>query len=306
VIAVSTRELCKRYGNQVALDGLNLAIPSGAVCALIGPNGSGKTTAFGLLAGLLMPDSGSVDLFEEGPFDPAKHAGRLSLMPQDSLPSPHASLRQSLLYYAELQGLSASAARTEAEHWLGRVHLADRAHARQSQLSHGMRRRFSVAQAFLGAPQLILLDEPTAGLDPELVAEMRGLFSERRGQATLLISSHVLSELEGLCDYAVLMEAGRVVRQGSMQALLEADKLLRVTLASAPDLERLRRELPLGNFEWQTPVLRVRVSGNEALEAHTAKILRALLDQNVGILGLETGQSLEASYLETRRGALAK
>jgi ABC-2 type transport system ATP-binding protein len=298
---VVTHELVKRYGKVVALDGLNLQIPKGSVCAIIGPNGSGKTTAFGLLAGLLIPDLGSVDLFGEGPFDARRHAGRVSLMPQDSLPSPHASVRQSLRYYAELQGMDAAAARREADHWLARVHLSDRANAKQSQLSHGMRRRFSVAQAFLGRPELILLDEPTAGLDPELVAEMRGLFSERRGQATVLISSHVLSELEGLCDHAVFVDRGRIVRQGSMQSVLQADTLVRVTLGGAPDLARLAEQVTSATFEWNAPVLSVRFAVSTPPAAANARILRALLDQEVGILSLEAGQSLEASYLATRQ-----
>jgi ABC-2 type transport system ATP-binding protein len=301
VNVVVTHELRKRYGKRVALDGLSLCIPKGSICAVIGPNGSGKTTAFGLLAGLLVPDSGSVELFGEGPFDAVRHAGRLSLMPQDSLPSPHASLRQSLRYYAELQGLSRADARREADQWLTRVHLADRANAQQRQLSHGMRRRFSVAQAFLGDPELILLDEPTAGLDPELVAEMRALFSERRGQRTLLVSSHVLSELEGLCDYAVFIEQGRLVRQGPMQSLLESDTLARLTLTGPPDLRRLAEQVPSASFEWSEPTLSVRSSGAASVAANNAQLLRALLEQGVGILSLEAGQSLEASYLATRR-----
>jgi ABC-type multidrug transport system ATPase subunit len=300
VNAVVTSDLVKRYGKTVALDGLSLAIPRGSICAVIGPNGSGKTTAFGLIAGLLVPDAGSVGLFGEGPFDASRHAGRLSLMPQDSSPSPHATLKQSLRYYGELQGMDRETARRQTDHWLERVQLSDRGGFKQSQLSHGMRRRFSVAQAFLGHPELILLDEPTSGLDPELAAEMRSLFSERRGQATLLISSHVLSELEGLCDYAVFIEHGRVVRQGSMHSLLQADTLVRVTLKAKPDLEQLARQIGSSHFDWKAPELCVRLSGGQAVEAANAQILRALLDQGVGILGLEAGQSLEASYLATR------
>lgn len=298
---IIARELVKRYGKVVALNGLNLAIPRGSICAVIGPNGSGKTTAFGLLAGLLELDGGSVELFGEGPFDPTRHAGRLGLMPQDSSPSPHATLRQSLRYYGELQGLSGAASREQAEHWLARVRLADRGNSKQSQLSHGMRRRFSLAQAFLGDPELVLLDEPTAGLDPELVAEMRSLFAERRGHATLLISSHVLSELEGLCDYAVFIEAGRLVRQGTMQSVREADTLVRITLKGQPDLEQLTRQIPAASFDWKSPELSVRLSGGQTVEAANAQILRVLLDQGVGISSLEAGQSLEDSYLATRQ-----
>ena len=112
-------DVVKRYGKLAALDGLSLAIPRGAACAVIGPNGSGKTTMFAVIAGLLAIRSGSVELFGEGPFDARRHAGRLGLMPQDSAPSPHATLLQSLRYYAELGGLPPGEARREAELWGG-------------------------------------------------------------------------------------------------------------------------------------------------------------------------------------------
>jgi ABC-2 type transport system ATP-binding protein len=301
-----TRGLVKRYGDRVALDGLDIEIPKGSICAVIGPNGAGKTTAFSLIAGILMPNAGSIELFGEGPFDAKRHSGRLSLMPQDALPSAHATLTQSLRHYARLQGMSAGDAAREAQHWLGRLRLEDRAHARQHQLSHGMRRRFSIAQAFLGNPELVLLDEPTAGLDPELVAEMRTLFSERRGERTLLISSHVLSELEGLCDHAVFIDAGRTVRQGSMSALRHADSRVRVTLSRAPDLPALERELGAVRLDWRQPELSVQFSGTEPIDEQNAKLLRALLDQGAGILALEAGQSLEKSYLETRQAGAGR
>jgi ABC-type multidrug transport system ATPase subunit len=227
-------------------------------------------------------------------------------MPQDALPSPHATLRQSLRYYGELQGLERARAWREADRWLEQVRLAERADARQSQLSHGMRRRFSVAQALLGEPELILLDEPTAGVDPELAAELRALFRAQSGRATLLISSHVLSELEELCDHAIVIEKGRAVRQGSMQSLLQADTLVRVTLSAAADLTRLAAQLPGARFEWQPPELRVRWSDAAPLEQLNARLLGALLEQGVGILALAAGQSLEASYLAERRAALGQ
>ncbi|MEO8178314.1 MAG: ABC transporter ATP-binding protein [Deltaproteobacteria bacterium] len=302
--ALVLRDLVKRYGGFTALAGLGFEVPRGSICAVIGPNGSGKTTTFGVIAGLLAPDSGSVDLFGEGPFDPARHAGRIGLLPQDSFPSPHASLRQSLCYYGELQGLSRAEALRDADAWLGRVRLSDRADTRQSQLSHGMRRRFSVAQAFIGNPELILLDEPTAGVDPELAAELRALFREQRGRATLLISSHVLSELEELCDHAVVIEQGRCVRAGSMQGLLQVDTLVRVTVSSPPDLAALQHTLPGAQLEFRAPELSVRWREAAPLEQLNARLLRALLEQGVGILSLVPGQSLEESYLAERRAAL--
>jgi ABC-type multidrug transport system ATPase subunit len=222
-------------------------------------------------------------------------------MPQDSAPSPHASLLQILCFYAELQGLSRRDARREADEWLGRVRLGDRAGHRLGQLSHGMRRRLNLAQALMGRPELILLDEPTAGLDPELAAEVRGLLSERRGLATIIVSSHVLSELEELCDHVVFMERGRQVQQGSMRSMRRASGLVRLRLSTEPDLDRLRAEIGDLPCEWQDPELRVTVDDSLSPEAHNARILRALLDADVGVLQLELGESLEAAYLASRR-----
>jgi ABC-2 type transport system ATP-binding protein len=293
----------KRYGRVLALDGLTLDVPRGAICALIGPNGSGKTTTFGVLAGLLQPDAGQVVLFGEGPFSAARHAGRVSLMPQDSDPSPHTSIRELLVYYGELAGLDRGAARREADRWLERVALAAQAGARIGQLSHGMRRRFSIAQALLGEPELILLDEPTSGLDPEIAVQIRELVREQRGRATLLVSSHILSELEALCDYAVILNAGKVVRQGSMQAMTGANTRVRVTLTHTPDLDALRARLERCIIAWQAPELVVESDGSESLDALNTRLLSALLAQNAGILELNAGDSLEATYLATRQAA---
>ena len=299
--AVRLVDVVKRFGRRRALDGLSLVVPSGATCGVIGPNGSGKTTLFAVLAGLLRPSSGSVELFGERPFDARRDAGRLGLMPQDAAPSPHATLEQSLRYYATLAGLGAGDAKREASQWLERVRLDDRARSRQHELSHGMRRRFSIAQAFLGRPELVLLDEPTAGLDPEVAAETRELLAKRRGSATLLISSHQLSELEDLCDYAVFIDQGRLVRQGPMRELLQSDSRVRLKLTRAPDLARVRQRVATLALDWDAPVLDVRLRGDRPIDAANAELLRELLDQGVGVLELSTGQSLEASYLSTRR-----
>lgn len=294
-------DVVKRFGRRRALDGLSLDVPRGATCGVIGPNGSGKTTLFAVLAGLLRPSSGRVELFGERPFDARRDAGRLGLMPQDAAPSPHATLEQSLRYYATLAGLGAADAAREASQWLERVRLQDRARSRQHELSHGMRRRFSIAQAFLGSPELVLLDEPTAGLDPEVAAETRELVAKRRGSATLLISSHQLSELEDLCDYAVFIDQGKLVRQGPMRELLQSDSRVRLKLTRSPDLSRVRQRVGTLSLDWDAPVLDVRLRGDLPIDAANAELLRELLDQGVGVLELSTGQSLEASYLAARR-----
>ncbi len=184
--AATLEKVTKTYGRSRALDDISFTIPQGSICGLIGPNGAGKTTAMGVLAGLLRPSSGSVDLLGRGPFNVEDHAGRIGIMPQDSMPSAHAPLLDSLRYYGELQGLDRATAHQQADLWLERVRLTPKAKSRYGELSNGMRRRFSVAQAMLGEPELILLDEPTSGLDPELVIELRDLIVSMRGKSTIL------------------------------------------------------------------------------------------------------------------------
>lgn len=299
--AVVLERVVKRYGRTLALNGLSLIIPRGSVCALIGPNGSGKTTTMGVIAGLLQIESGRVDVLGKGRFSAKEHSGRVSLMPQDAAPSTHVSLVDNLRYYAELQGLGASEAENEALARLEQVRLHDRARSRYNELSHGMRRRFSVAQALLGSPELILLDEPTSGLDPELVVQIRELIISHRGSATLLISSHVLSELENTCDHAVFVEAGQVVREGPMSQLKGTSKIVHYTLTAQPDMVALGVQLQACTLSWQAPTLIVNAPASQPLETTNELCLGALLAQKVGILRVEPGQSLEAAYMAMKR-----
>jgi len=299
--AVVLDQVVKRYGQQRALNGLTMMVPKGAICALIGPNGCGKTTTMGVIAGLLKVESGSVDVLGGGPFDAKAHAGRVSLMPQDANPSLHVPIVECLRFYAELQGMEREQAKRSAIDCLAKVQLSERVSAHFGQLSHGMRRRFSIAQALLGNPELILLDEPTSGLDPELVVQIRELIVRQRGEATLLVSSHILSELETMCDYAIFMEQGRVIRQGTMGELISVGSIVRYTLARVPDMGAIELGMQGCTLEWQAPILTVRAPKSQTVEDTNAKCLRLLLDQSVGILEVGTGQSLEAAYMNLKQ-----
>ncbi len=289
--ALVLRDVVKRYGPQRALDGMSFTVPKGAICGLIGPNGSGKTTTLGILGGLIRPQRGEVDVLGGGPFDARKHAGRVSLMPQDAAPSSNLRVMELLVYYARLLGLSPERSRAEASRRLGEVELSDRGAFRYGELSHGMWRRFSIAQALIGDPELILLDEPTSGLDPQLVVSIRELLRSYRGQATLVVSSHILSELETLCDHLVFIDAGD---------LTGADRVVRYTLSSEPELALLSAELPDCDISWKAPVLTVQSSQTLPTEELNRLCLGALLRSNVGIVQVQPGEGLEATYLKTR------
>jgi ABC-type multidrug transport system ATPase subunit len=260
----------------------------------------------GLLAGLLQKQQGEVDILGQGPFSAKVHAGKVSLMPQDCSPSSHLPIRDVLQYYARLQGVAATRVGSEVKRCLDQVELSTRADSRYGQLSHGMRRRFGIAQALLGEPELVMLDEPTSGLDPELVVRVRELLAAQRGKLTLLVSSHILSELEALCDYVVFIDHGRCVRQGSMKEVTNASSTVRYTLSTTPDLDQLGLALLGCTLEWAEPVLSVAAPRSQSVEQTNSLCLRALLDGGAGIVEVEVGESLEATYLRSRRLAVSE
>lgn len=298
--ALSLRGVHKRFGKVHALNDLSLDVPAGVICGLVGPNGAGKTTTFGVVGGLVKPDQGSIEVLGAGPFDALVHAGRVTLLPQDCQPSPHVPARAMLVFYAELQGLSRADARREADRVLELVDLVDKAGARVRQLSHGMKRRLTVAQALLGEPELVLLDEPTAGLDPDQVVRLRQVLRDQAGHRTLIISSHVLSELEATCDWVALMDAGACTASGPMDEITGRRSRVRVVLGA-----------PLGELP-QVAGVRVTQESATVLVADAVddvdpaelnrRVLGALLAADAAILEVQRGRSLEAAWLQ-RGGA---
>ena len=219
-IAVSTKDLVKTYGARRALDGFTLDVPFGCILGLVGPNGAGKTTWMMSVAGLIRPTAGRIGLFgADRPFDAAEQSGRLAILPQDSDLPLESTPRAFLVGLAQVQGLSARAARTAADGLLASVNLADRATASIRSLSHGMRKRLMAAQCYLGEPDLVLLDEPMNGLDPEEALRLRELIVRGRNVRTTVISSHNLADLERLCTHIAFVRAGRVLRIASVAEL---------------------------------------------------------------------------------------
>jgi len=291
----------KAYGARDALDGLSFEAPRGAITGLIGPNGAGKTTCFGVAAGLLKADAGRIDVLGRGAFDPAARAGALGMLPQDAELPPHARVDGLLAYFARLQGFTRAEARREAARALELMSLSDRARSRVRELSHGMRRRVAVAQALLGEPELLLLDEPTSGLDPHLVVEVREVLrAQRERGASLIVSSHVLSDLEAICDHVVFIEAGRAIKSGPLAAVTGRGQRVRFTLAAPIELALLQARLPDLVLRAQAAWVELEAPAAGDLAALNRRVLQALLDLNAGVLEMRLGQSLEQAYLDER------
>ena len=300
--ALELKGVVKNYGRRRALDGLDLAVPRGTIFGLVGSNGAGKTTALAVTVGLLRLDAGTVNLFGDGPFDALRHAGRVTLLPQDSRLPLHARAEDLLWFYGRLQGLSEGALRESIDEVLEWVHLRDRRCSQVRTLSHGMMRRLTIAQAFLGRPELVLLDEPMSGLDPREAARIRAILKRRHDTQTVVISSHNLHELETLCDAAAFIEAGRLVQQDSMDTLTRRSH--RVTYFLEPSgrplpMEELQRALPEATWEQalEGAELTVRFF-NETVRAAklNARVLEILLRHEVGVVEIRRGSNLESEY----------
>ena len=210
---IECEALGKRYGSTLALDNVSLSLPAGEPVALIGPNGAGKTTLISLLCGFIRQSAGSVSVLGEKPGG-KRLSGRLAALPQDAVLDPRLSVGRQLRFFARLQGMSAMQARADVHRVLQTVDMQDSANTKPGDLSHGMRKRVAIAQTLLGSPSLVLLDEPTAGIDPPNAKMIRDLIREQSINTTFIVSSHNLDELERLCDTVVYLEKGRLISVG--------------------------------------------------------------------------------------------
>ncbi|MFK7890722.1 MAG: ABC transporter ATP-binding protein [Granulosicoccus sp.] len=210
---ITCQALTKRYGSTLALDAVSLEIPAGEPVALIGHNGAGKTTLLSLLCGFIRPSNGSVSILGHPPGASALF-GKLAALPQDALLDPRSTVQAQLRFFARLQGFDRKAAAREVQRVLHTVGLSDSAASKPEALSHGMRKRIAIAQVLIGQPAVVLLDEPTAGIDPPNAKMIRDLIKEQSQDITFIVSSHNLEELERLCVSVIYLEEGRVASFG--------------------------------------------------------------------------------------------
>lgn len=220
-LAVSTAGLTKRFGDRTVVDGLALAIPAGSVCGFVGPNGAGKTTTIRMLLGLVRPTSGTGTILGGSISEPASYLDKVGALIESPAFYPQLSGRDNLRALARLGQLPLSA----VDPVLERSGLLARAGDKYRSYSLGMKQRLGIAAAMLAGPRLLILDEPTNGLDPAGIVEMRALIRSFAGDGiTVLVSSHLISEIEQICDYVVMIRAGRLVHQGSVGELRGAQQ----------------------------------------------------------------------------------
>lgn len=206
---IKVDNLNKSFGHKHVLNDISFEVKKGEPVALVGPNGAGKTTLFSILCGYIPYSSGNVSILGGCPTTAAVN-NYFSALPQDAQLDPKYSIEKQLQFYAQLQGFNGKASLVEAHRVLSLVGLEDSYKVKPFELSHGMRKRASIAQSLMGTPQLIILDEATAGLDPKHAKDIREIISHLSGDITFVLSSHDLSELERLCDQVLYLENGKL------------------------------------------------------------------------------------------------
>lgn len=236
-----------------AVHELDLEIAPGEVFGLLGPNGSGKSTTIKMLLGLLFPSAGQVELFGRAPTD-VQAKSRLGYLPEETHLYPFLNANETLDFYGRLFGLPRAERRRRADELIDMVGLSSERARPVGEYSKGMQRRIGLAQALINDPDFLVLDEPTSGLDPVGTRQVKDLLIElgRRGK-TLLLSSHLLADVEDVCERVAILYGGRIVSQGRIDELLtvKSETLIACDRLTPDEIECVRREIESHGRKWR-------------------------------------------------------
>ncbi len=294
--------LTKRYGETRAVDGISFEVRKGEIYGLLGPNGAGKTTTLSIIAGLLRPDEGQVSF--DGvdlATDPIGVKAQLGVVPQDNALYPDLSARENVRFWASLYGLSGSKLDAAADRALEQVGLTSRARDAVKKYSGGMKRRLNLALGLAHGPRAVLLDEPTAGIDPQARNSILDLVREIAASGTtVLYTTHYLEEAEALCDRIGIMDKGKILAEGTLEELKKrAGEEDIVTVRGSFDVDEARsrlqevREARLVSSEPTKLVLATSGAGKGTVE-----LLSRILASNLNVDGVSIqAPSLNSLFL---------
>lgn len=305
---IEVRNLTKKYGDNIAVKNLNFTVEKGRICGLLGPNGAGKTTTMNIITGYLATGEGDViidghDILEE----PEEARACIGYLPEIPPLYPEMTVREYLCFAAELKRIPKKdriRAVEEAEEMLKIEDVSERL---IKNLSKGYRQRVGFAQAILGMPEILILDEPTVGLDPKQIIEIRGLIKKLGEDHTIILSSHILSEVSEICDHVMILSGGRLIASGTpdeLMKMMEPEKTLRLTIKAdestakgiADGLEDVDDYEVSGSEEDGTVTVSVKYDGEKDLRESVSAAFAAggctILSMN------EERASLEDVFLE--------
>ena len=249
-IAIRTRSLSRRFGDHVAVDGLDLSVPQGELFSLLGPNGAGKTTTIKMLCCLLRPSSGTATVMSHDIQDDSLAVKQIiGISPQETAIAENLSARENLSLIGRVHGGSKEDVGRRSGELLDMMGLSERAGERVKKLSGGMKRRLSIAMALVSDPEVLFLDEPTLGLDPQARRKVWEYIAELKGKKTILHTTHYLEEVDSLADRIAIIDEGRIVAMGTPRELKDSVSDIQVMVVKARNLtpgviEGLRQRYP--------------------------------------------------------------
>ena len=293
-LAISVRDLSKKYGERMAVSHINFDVPLGTVCGFVGPNGSGKTTTMRMLLGLISHTGGNGHVLDASIDEPEKYLSRVGAMIEGPAFYPALTGAENLRVLATLGGFPQERVQT----LLDQVGLGDRAKSKYKTYSLGMKQRLGIAAALLPNPKLLMLDEPTNGLDPEGIQEVRALLrSLADNGTTVFVSSHLLSELEIISDYLVMLRKGEVVFAGKIEELLLAQQ--HVIIAKGQNESDLEKILTLATGMGHSASIRNNEVHIQANADWGATLNRAAFDAGITLAQLSPQvPNLEETFFE--------
>ncbi len=272
--AVIIENVCKSFGEVLAVQNLNAEIPSGSIYGFLGPNGAGKTTTIRMIMNILCPDSGRISLL--GGLDTRKAKNNIGYMPEERGLYRKMTVRDVLMYFGAIKGVTETELADRTSQWLQRLDLAGRADKKVEELSRGMHQKLQFAVTAINDPQLMILDEPFSGLDPLNADLLKSIIMEMRQEGkTVIFSTHVMHEAERLCDSILLINKGKVVLD---------DKLSRIRKQYSSGAVCVELEGDTSFVAGLPMVTRVESQGEKleislAKDADTQQLLRSLMDR---------------------------
>lgn len=303
---IEVRDLTKQYGTRTAINKLNFTIKKGEVVGFLGPNGAGKTTAMKIITGFMAPTSGHVtvgghDVFES-PIEVKKLLGYLPETPPvygDML------VKDYLRFVGELKGLPKDKLKGAVDEAVEKANLGEVSGRLIQNLSKGFRQRVGLAQALVGSPEVLILDEPTVGLDPRQVAEIRNLLQKLRGHHTIILSTHILSEVEATCERVIIINKGHIITEDTiaqLRARRQGSRIIRIRMrrkeSEAQDL--IRGLQGVTSVEKNSEGLLITTEGSDEL---VEKISEKVVGLGAGLLELsQPSAGLEDIFIQMTGG----
>ena len=316
--AICINRISKSFGSIQALDSVTFDVPERSIFGLLGPNGAGKTTLFSVIAGFLKPHNGTAEVLGIDIGHISRLQGRLSIFPQDAQFQRNVPIMHQLVFFRLLAGRTRHEAQKEVLKTLQLVGLESVAKRSVGTLSHGMIKRLGIAQAFLGHPEVILLDEPTAGLDPANARQIRDLIRKLQERATIMVSSHNLAEIQELCNHVAILDHGKLVLAGTVDAITRARREYNLVLSRPLQQNELEKLTSLDGVRHVKPTMTQADTRSEEPASYLvtldlsdenadqddviAALLRSILDMGITPRAITEGRSLETHFLEVTGG----